>query len=146
MPIFKYKPSFKYLKRHLILSNKAMTDKFEVILPKWTTSRFGEFINDEHVWYHVVTGIFPREGNEKLELLFPVLSDNSENILVPFNLKDIQVYYTDKWFFHYTDSMTVVFKYEDFLSYNGPVTPEEYAKFNSDFRAIPFQTSSPISP
>jgi hypothetical protein len=85
-----------------------MTDNFEVILPKWTTSRFGEFINDEYVCHHVVTGIFPRQGNEKLELLFPVLSGNSENILVPFNLKGIQVYYTEpdnKWFFHYTDKI-----------------------------------------
>ena len=127
-----------------------MTDKFEVVLPKWTTSRFGEFINGEYVWYHVVTGIFPREGNEKLERLFPTLSDKSENILVPFDLKTFQVHYTEPgntWFFQYTDNMTVVFKYEDYISYNGPVTPDEYAKFNNDFKAIPYsQTSSPISP
>lgn len=47
-----------------------MTDKFEVALPKWITSRF---INGDARW-HVVTGIFPREGNESLECLFPISS------------------------------------------------------------------------
>lgn len=97
----------------------------------------------------MVTGIFPREGNSELEKLFPVLSSSSENILVPYNLKDIQVYYTEPenvWFFQYTDNMKVVFNYKDFASYDGPATPEQYSKFNNDLRAIPYQTSSPISP
>ena len=120
---------------------------FEVVLPKWSFIRFGSpEKGQETEWHSDVIGIFPREGNERLEAILPPNSIGERELYMTFDLRSISVFYKKledgqyQWQFKYGDNMTVIFRDKDFIGYTGLPTEEQFKLYNAEWNATPLNT------
>jgi hypothetical protein len=88
----------------------------DIVLPKWSVSRFAYVENGEYKPYHVITGIFPTES-------------------IDYVVKEVYYVYEKKeWTILTQDNKLLTCKYENYANQT-PDDPDECDKITAEFCA-----------